>query len=109
MENASELQYFDPYLYSTFILGPLLFFLVENVFSPFIFQPLSVWVMGVSDIKLEKGSRLYSKVMEYFPHLLMKVIMNLTEFVLWLTWLSKFQGWENWREWPTYNQPLPLD
>ena len=50
--------------------------------------------MRFFEVKLEKGTRLYSKVMEYFPHLLFKVVMNLVEFTLWMTWLARFKGWE---------------
>jgi len=104
---GTELQYFDPDLYSTFIVGPVLFFTCENVLVPFVFQPFSMWFLGVQKVKLEKGTRLYSKVMEYFPHLMTKVIMNVVEFGLWLTWLARFDGWQDWRNWVQYTLPLP--
>lgn len=102
-----SLRYFDPDLYSTFLVGPLLFFAFEKAIVPYVFQPLSISLMGVSNVKLEKGTRLYSKVMEYFPHLLFKVVMNLVEFTLWMTWLARFKGWEDWQNWAEYERPLP--
>jgi hypothetical protein len=81
---------------------------LEKAIVPYVFQPLSKQLMGVSDVKLEKGTRLYSKVMEYCPHLLFKVVMNLVEFGLWMTWLARFKGWEDWQNWAAYERPLPL-